>query len=158
MIKGRLGTLVFVIAAGVVLQISVVVSSVIRIYRERLTALFPQSDFVWHWIDYGVSFAVVTAIFVLIYKLLPNARVGWTDVFAGSVLTAVLFSAGKWAIAFYLSKSSFESVYGAAGSLMVLLAWLYYSSLIVLFGAEFTQVWAESRGGSVDSCRQAASA
>jgi membrane protein len=158
LLKRRLGTLVLVIAAGVLLQISVVVSSAITIYRQHLSALIPRSDFVWHWVDDGVSFVVVTAIFALIYKLLPDVRILWSDVLAGAIVTAVLFSVGKWGIVLYLSTSSFQSVYGAAGSLMVLLAWLYYSSLILLFGADFTRVWVEARGRTLESRIQAHSA
>jgi membrane protein len=156
LIRCRLGTLVCVFAAGFLLQISVLVSSALSISRRHLNSFLPAAAVIWQWVDYGVSFAVVTAIFALIYKLLPTVKVEWRDVIVGAILTATLFSAGKWGIALYLSRSSFQSVYGAAGSVMVLLVWLYYSSLILLFGAEFTQVWIESRGRSIGRPREAA--
>ncbi len=149
MTKRRFGTLVIVFAAGVLLQLSVVVSSAISVYRSYLQAVLPDIEFVWHWADLGISFGVVTTLFAMVYKWLSDAKVAWRDVWDAALITALLFSAGKYAIAFYLAHSGFQSVYGAAGSLMVLLAWVYYSSFILLFGAEFTQVVAERRGDGI---------
>ena len=96
------------------------------------------------------------ALFAMIFKLMPDVEIAWRDVVVGAFVTAVLFSLGKLAIGLYLGRSGTASVFGAAGSLAVLLVWVYYSAQIVLFGAEFTQVWANRYGsnfGARDSAR-----
>ena len=93
-----------------------------------------------------MSFAIVTLLFAMIYKLLPDASIQWSDVWIGAIITSLLFTIGKFLIGFYLGKSDVGIAYGAAGSLVVMLIWVYYASQIFLFGAEFTAVYAESRG------------
>jgi membrane protein len=93
-----------------------------------------------------VSLAVITALFAVIYKFLPQTHIEWRDVWIGAAVTALLFTIGKLLIALYLGKSSVASSYGAAGSLVVLLLWVYYSAQIFLLGAEFTRAYAESHG------------
>jgi membrane protein len=93
-------------------------------------------------VDFGVSFGVTTLLFAAIFKILPDVDIEWNDVWLGAVATAALFAVGKIGIGLYLGRSSFTSAYGAAGSLLVLLAWVYYSSQILFFGAEFTRVYA----------------
>jgi membrane protein len=88
----------------------------------------------------------VTLLFAMIFKVLPDAEIAWKDVWVGAILTAVLFNLGKFLLSLYLGKSSVASVYGAAGSLVVLLLWIYYSSQILLFGAEFTRLYAVQCG------------
>ena len=90
----------------------------------------------------AVSLLVLTFVFALFYKYVPDAEIGWRDVWLGGLLTAVLFTLGKTAIGVYLGQASVGSAYGAAGSMVVLLVWVYYSALIMFFGAEFTQAWA----------------
>ena len=92
---------------------------------------------------------VVAAIFAVVFKVLPDAKIRWKDVFAGALVTAVLFMLGKFLISFYISKASVGSTYGAAGSLVVLLVWTYYSSLILYFGAEFTKAYAMKYGSPI---------
>ncbi len=94
----------------------------------------------------AVSFLVITLLFAAMFKYLPDGIVEWKDALAGAALTAVLFAIGKYALSYYLSQSKFESQFGAAAAFAILLAWVYYSSLILLFGAEFTQVWAKHQG------------
>jgi membrane protein len=96
-----------------------------------------------------VSFAVITALFALILKFLPDGRVEWRDAWVGGVLTSILFTIGKTALAFYLGKAAPGSVYGAAGSLVLIVLWLYYASLILLIGAEFTKVWAAAHSREI---------
>jgi membrane protein len=93
-----------------------------------------------------LSLAVVTVLVAMLYKWLPNAAIAWRDVWIGALTTAVLFSVGQIAIGFYLGRSAIASAYGAAGALVVLLLWLYYSAQIFLLGAEFTQVYAKGHG------------
>ena len=90
--------------------------------------------------------AIITVIFALVFKVLPDANVKWRDVWLGAFVTTILFSIGKFLIGFYLGNSSFSSAYGAAGSLVIILVWIYYSTIIVLFGAELTSVYTEVIG------------
>ena len=92
------------------------------------------------------DFAVVVLLFAIIFKFLPDVKIQWRDVWIGALITAILFGVGKWALGFYLGSGTASSAYGAASSLITLLLWVYYSSQILLFGAEFTQVYAERAG------------
>jgi membrane protein len=104
---------------------------------------------VGHALDVLISFGFVTLLFALIYKFLPDAEIRWKDVWIGAALTSVLFTVGKSLIGLYLGSSGVTSVYGAAGSLITVLLWVYYSSLIFFLGAEFTQVYAARYGSGV---------
>jgi membrane protein len=101
-----------------------------------------------------VDLAVVIAVFAMIFKILPNAITRWRDVWIGAVMTVILFLIGKWALGIYLGSGT-ASAYGAASSLVTLLLWVYYSSQILLFGAEFTQVYAKRRGARIEPDRYA---
>jgi membrane protein len=110
---------------------------------------FPGAGFVFGLINVIVSLGLITLLFGLMYKYLPDAKIAWRDVWTGALVTAVAFVIGQAAIALYLGKAGVESAYGAAGSLLVLLLWVYYSSMILLFGAEFTRVYAEKHGSRI---------
>ncbi len=97
-------------------------------------------------LNFGVGFGISVLLFAMIFKILPNVDLTWRDVATGSVITGVLFTVGKMLIGWYLGNSNVASSYGAAASLITILLWIYYSSLILLFGAEFTKAYAESRG------------
>ncbi|MCC6860016.1 MAG: YihY/virulence factor BrkB family protein [Bryobacterales bacterium] len=101
-------------------------------------------------INAGAAIAIIAALFGAIFMYLPDAKLGWRQVAVGAVLTALLFSAGKFLIAYYLGSSGVAGACGAAGSLILILVWVYYSSMIVLFGAEFTQAWAKAHGTAVE--------
>jgi membrane protein len=103
-----------------------------------------------HLVDLGLSFALTTALFGMIYKVIPRVRIAWRDVWVGAAVTAALFALGKWLIGLYIGKSSVSSAFGAAGSLVVLMLWVYYSAQIFLLGAEFTRVYAEEQGSHAD--------
>jgi membrane protein len=92
------------------------------------------------------DFTVVVLLFAMIFKFLPDVKIQWRDVWIGAVITAILFGIGKWLLGFYLGSGAAGSAYGAASSLITLLLWVYYSSQILLFGAEFTQVYAQRAG------------
>lgn len=98
------------------------------------------------WIDFAVSSLVITMLFMMIFKYLPDARILWSDVWLGALVTALLFTVGKYLLGLYLANAAIESAYGAAGSIVVFLLWTYYSSLILFFGAEFTHVYTLLRG------------
>jgi len=110
------------------------------------SGVLPLPEAVLQALNFLVSFVVITGLFALIFKVLPDARVAWRDVWVGAALTALLFTIGKFAIGVYLGKSNVASAYGAAGSLVIVLVWVYYSAQILLYGAEFTQVYANRRG------------
>jgi membrane protein len=112
-------------------------ANVSKYFREML----PLTSAIWPFVDFAVSFAATTMLFAAIFKILPDVEIAWRDVWLGAAATAALFAIGKIAIGLYLGRSSFTSAYGAAGSLLVLLAWVYYSSQILFFGAEFTKVY-----------------
>src|SRR5690606_26980133 len=101
----------------------------------------------WEAVNFLFSFAVITYLFAIIFKLLPDVRVRWRNVWTGAAVTALLFVVGKTALGLYLARSSLTSAYGAAGSLIALLLWCYYAAQILFFGAEFTRVHADSDGG-----------
>jgi membrane protein len=100
----------------------------------------------WELLNWLVSFALITLLFALIYKMLPDVEIAWNDVWVGAAATAVLFTVGKTLLGLYLGKSSVTSAFGAAGSLVLILLWVYYSAQLLLFGAEFTRVWAIRHG------------
>ena len=114
--------------------------------RHLLQDRFPFTGPAWPLADLGLSFVTTTLLFAAIFKILPDVDIAWRDVWLGAAVTAALFAAGKIGIGLYLGRSSFKSVYGAAGSFLVLLAWVYYSAQILFFGAEFTQVHADRHG------------
>jgi membrane protein len=104
-------------------------------------------------LNFLFSFAMVTVLFAMIYKILPSVRIAWRDVIIGAVITALLFSIGKFAIGLYLGNSAIGSTYGAAGSVILVLVWVYYSAQIFLLGAEFTKVYAHRYGSKRHSPR-----
>jgi membrane protein len=114
-----------------------------------ISYLFTGTETLWFWVDFLGSMIAYILLFALIFKVLPDVYLRWGDVWGGSVITAILFVAGKFAIGKYLGYSSIGSAYGAAGSLVVLLFWLYYTSQIMFFGAELTQVYARRRGSGL---------
>jgi membrane protein len=127
------------------------VSLVINAWLAALAGLFGdwQASVLGYLVNGAVSFVVITLLFAMIYRFLPDAEIAWKDVWLGAVITSILFLLGKFLIGLYLGHSSVGSVYGAAGSLAVLLVWLYYSSQIFLFGAEFTKVYANTSGSRI---------
>jgi membrane protein len=132
--------LAIVFALAFLLLISLIISAALA----GATSLFhgPEQALFSRILELAVSLLVLTFVFALLYKYVPDAQIGWRDVWLGGLITAALFTLGKTAIGFYLGQASVGSAYGAAGSMVVLLVWVYYSALIMFFGAEFTHVWA----------------
>jgi membrane protein len=149
LIRSRFLSMAMVLGTGFLLLVSLVLSSAISGMGAYLTHQFPGLESIWHVVNFAVTIAVVTVLFALIFKFLPDAKIAWSDVWVGAVLTAILFAVGKLLIGLYLGKASIGSAYGAAGSLVVLLVWIYYSSLILFFGAELTQVYAKRFGSRI---------
>ncbi len=148
-IRKRFLSFTMVLGTGFLLLVSLVLSAALAAVGEFGTALAPGMAPVWQVINQAVGFGVITAVFALLFKYLPDAEVEWRDVWIGAALTAALFTLGKFGIGLYLGQSAFGSIYGAAGSLVVLLVWVYYSSQILFFGAEFTQVYAKRQGRQI---------
>jgi membrane protein len=121
------------------------VSACLAAISDYLGNRFPGGPVFWKAADLGLSFAVITLLFTLIFKVMPDTRLAWRDTVIGGLLTALLFAAGKFLIGLYLGASSVTSTYGAAGSVIVILVWVYYASQIVLVGAEFTKALGDSR-------------
>lgn len=153
--KSRFLSFTLVLGTGFLLLISLVLSAVIAGASQYLSGIWPHLEPLWHVANELVSFFVVMLLFAMIFKFLPDTTVAWRDVWIGAATTAVLFTFGKFLIGLYLGKSSVGSAYGAAGSLVVLLVWIYYSAQILFFGAELTQVYAR-RHGSWSSKKTAA--
>lgn len=143
----RFLSLGMILGVGFLVAVSLALSAFISMMGDRLGTGFP--DGVLAVANFIVSFAVLALLFAAIYKVLPDAAIAWKDVRVGAVVTAVLFVAGKFAIGFYLGRSSPGEAFGAAGALAVILVWVYYAGMILLFGAEFTQAWARSRGRDI---------
>jgi membrane protein len=142
-IKDRLLSFAVVLVIGFLLLVSLVASAVLSGVAEFVhPGAIPGGLLLWRGLDWGVSFALVTVLFAMIYKLLPDVEIAWRDVWVGAAFTSLLFAIGKYLIGLYLGHSAVASAYGAAGSLVVLLVWVYYSAQIMLFGAEFTHVYA----------------
>jgi membrane protein len=149
LLKQRLLSFAMVIGVGFVLLVSLVLSAVLAMITDYFSYLLPVSGAFWQFVDSAFSFALITLLFALIFKVVPDVDIRWRDVWLGAVITAALFVAGKTAIGYYLGRSGLESAYGAAGSVLVLLAWVYYSSQILFFGAEFTKLHAEANRSRV---------
>jgi membrane protein len=153
-IKQRSYALVVVLACGFLLLVSLTVSSAIAAGGRWLAGLLPLPEALLHGLNFVLSLLVITAVFAALFKFLPDVDIRWRDVFLGAAFTAILFGLGKFAIGLYLGKASFGSTYGAAGSLVIVLVWVYYSSQLLFFGAEFTQVYAQHRGSDPMRKRQ----
>lgn len=137
-----------VVVIAALLLIALVLSTLLSAFGDTLSRWLGHQipGSVWGGVNTLVSLVILALLFAVLFKVLPNAKVAWRDVWMGAAVTAVLFVIGKVLIGFYLSRATIASPYGAAGSLVLLLVWVYYSSLILLAGAEFTQVWARARG------------
>ena len=145
-IKDRFLSFSMVLGTGFLLLTSLVLNTVLAAFTDYTSGLFDGFVVVMQIVNFIISFGVIALMFALIFKYLPDAKIAWRDVWIGAVLTGFLFVVGKFAIGLYLGHSSISSSYGAAGSLVVVLIWVYYSSQILFFGAEFTQVYANRFG------------
>jgi membrane protein len=148
MLRARFLSFAMVLGTGFLLVVSLLVSTTIAAMQDSLQSQLPALEPALHALSVVATFAIVTILFALIYKLLPDAQVTWGDACVGAIVTAALFSIGKLAIGLYLGKSGLASGYGAAGSLVVLIVWIYYSAQIVFFGAEITHAIGAIRTGN----------
>jgi membrane protein len=150
-IEDRVLSLVVVLGTGFLLLVSLVLSAALSALNGVLRAYsFPGDLELWQWINGGFSFVLITLLFAAIFKLLPDVKIGWRYVWGGAALTSLLFSVGKFGLGLYLAHSGVASAFGAAASLVIILIWVYFSAQILLFGAEFTKVYARYRGARLE--------
>jgi membrane protein len=147
MLRDRILSFSMVLVVSFLLLVSLIVTAVLAALGRFWTPdAVPGGTYLWQAINFVTGFAVIAALFALIYKYLPDARIAWRDVWIGAAVTAGLFTLGKYLLSLYLARSGVTSSYGAAGSLALMLVWVYYSAQIFLFGAAFTRVHAEHGG------------
>lgn len=149
LVRKRLLSLGMIIVIGFLLLISLVISSMIAGFSGYLSTLAPSLDAIVQILNFVISFGITTLLFAMIFKYLPDAIITWGDVWFGAAATAILFTLGKFLIGLYLGNSSFGSSYGAAGSVIILLIWVFYSAQILFYGAELTQVFARRFGSQI---------
>lgn len=145
-LRARLLGIGMVLGIGFLLLVSLLFSTFTSAVATYLGGLLPISPVLLEITDFLFSFLCISALFAMIFKILPNISLTWTDVSVGAVLTSLFFTIGKFAIGFYIGKSAMASAYGAMGSLVIVVAWAYYSALILYFGAEFTRIYANRFG------------
>lgn len=149
MVRDRFFSFSIVLAIGFLLLISLVISILLAALGIYMSGRLQLPSAVWQAWDFLISFMVVSCLFAMIFKLLPNVIIRWRDVWLGSISTAFLFTVGKFVIGYYLAASSIASSFGAAGSVVIVLVWIYYSACILFFGAEITKIYARKFGSGI---------
>lgn len=145
-VRTRFISLALLVAIGFLLLVSLAIDAGLSAVGTYLSGALPAFAAVLQVLNFVFALAVAVLLFAMIFKILPDVPIAWRDVWVGALVTGVLFTLGKFLIGFYLGKSGIASVYGAAASVITILLWIYYSSQILLFGAEFTKAYAETRG------------
>jgi membrane protein len=148
-LRSRFLSFGMVLVMGFLLLVSLLLSATLAGIGTYMAGLLPGFAPLWEAVNFLVSFAIITLLFALIYKVLPDVKITWGDVWIGAAFTALLFSIGRTLIGIYLGSAAVGSAYGAAGSFVVILVWVFYSAQILLFGAEFTQVYAHRYGSQI---------
>lgn len=149
-IQNRLMSFSMIASVGFLLLVSLLVNSVMDLLSARLKLYFPESTvYLFYALNIIIVFLIITFLFAIIFRTLPDGNIKWKDAFIGASSTSILFMIGKFAIGFYLGSSTVATVYGAAGSIIIILLWVYYSAIILYFGAEYTKVYARAFGGSI---------
>lgn len=149
-LRNRLLSFSLVVGLGFLLLVSLIVNALLTLLSQTLTKKFPHFPVgLFNLTNSLIILTVITCLFAVIYKVLPDAIISWKDAWIGSIFTAMLFLLGKFLIGYYLGKSNLGVTYGAAASVVILLAWVYYSSLILYFGAEFTKIYALHSGEGI---------
>lgn len=148
-VRDRFLSFSMVFGIGFLLLTSLALSAFLQAASDTVARVLPLHPLFWGILSALVSFSIISLLFAAILKVLPDARIAWRDVTEGALFTAAMFSLGKFALAWYLGREATSSSYGSAGSLVLILLWIYYSAIILLLGAEFTQVYARLRGREI---------
>jgi membrane protein len=140
-----------IVSLGFLLLVFLAITTIVEGLSDRLKARFPDiTVVVFYILNLVISFLVITTLFLLIFKVLPDAKTKWKDVLPGALASSILFMIGKFGISFYIGSSKISTTYGAAGSLVILLLWVYYSAIILYLGAEFAKAWSVNKGSSLE--------
>lgn len=146
----RLISFSLVVGLGFLLLVSLVISALLNLLSDKLAAIIPHyTIYLFDVVNKGITLIAITGLFTVIFKVLPDATISWKDALIGAAFTAILFLFGKFLIGFYLGRSNLDITYGTAASIVIILTWVYYSSLILYYGAEFTKVYALSEGAGI---------
>jgi membrane protein len=148
-VKDRFFSFTLVVGVAFLLLVSLVLSAALTWIGKVFEQTLPGGAVLWQVLNFGISLGVVTALFALMFKTLPDAHIKWRDVWVGAAVTAGLFTLGKFLLGIYLGSAGVSSAYGAAGSIIALVIWVYYSSQVLLVGAEFTEVYARRFGSRI---------
>jgi hypothetical protein len=148
-LRKRLVSFAMVIVIALLLLATLVLSAAVSVLGEMASGFLPVAPWMLRVAQVAASLLVLTVLFALMFKILPDVQIRWSDVWTGAVVTSLLFTLGIYLISLYIGRSAVGSTYGAAGSLVILLLWIYYSSMILFFGSEFTQVYASREGSQV---------
>ncbi|CAN5492451.1 YihY/virulence factor BrkB family protein [soil metagenome] len=154
-IKDRFFSFTLVLGVAFLLLVSLVLSAGLAAVGAYLSSSMPGGEVVWQVANFLISLGVTTVLLALIYKVVPDVKIRWQDVWVGALATAALFTLGKFAIGMYVGRSAVASPFGAAGSVVALVVWVYYSAQILFFGAELTQVWARNHGAKIEPTKNA---
>jgi membrane protein len=152
-LRQRILSFGLVVAIGFLLLVSLTLSALVGAFSQYLHNRLPGGEVFWQAVNFFISFGFIIVLFALIYKVLPDVRLAWADVWVGAIVTSIFFTLGKTLIGVYLGHASIGSTYGAAGSVVIILIWVYYSAQVALFGAEVTQAWVK-RVGSEETGQQ----
>ncbi|HXB58346.1 MAG TPA: YihY/virulence factor BrkB family protein [Candidatus Acidoferrales bacterium] len=148
-IRHRLLSFAALLGIGFLLLVSLIVSAALEAAGKWMGGMIPAHEIIWHILDVLISLGIITLLFAMMFKLLPDVLIAWRDVWVGSFVTALFFTAGKYLLGAYLGRSTLSSAYGAAGSFVVVLLWVYYSAQILLFGAASIRVYAREHGSGI---------
>jgi membrane protein len=153
----RAWSFVMVLGVAMLLLCSLLSSAVLSIVGEFFEEVLPGGRVVWQGVNFGISLGIITLLFAIVFKMIPDAKIAWSDVWIGSFATGLLFVIGNLLLGIYLGKSGVTSSFGGAGSIVALMIWVYYSAQLVFLGAEFTQVYARRVGSQTGAGRPASS-
>jgi len=149
-VQNRMMSFSMIGSMGFLLLVSLTINTFMDLLNDRLVLIMPNTTvYLFYILNIVVVFLIITLLFSIIFKTLPDGKIAWKDTLIGSAVTAVLFMLGKLGISLYLGNSTVASVYGAAGSIIIILVWVYYSAIILYFGAEFTKVYAHAYGKKI---------
>lgn len=149
-ILNRILSIGMILSVGFLLLVSLAISAALALLSDSIGMFSPDFSILWRIIDFLISTTLISGLFALMFKYLPDAKIAWGDVISGAILTSLLFNIGKLLIGIYLGNSQIGTTYGATGSLVILLVWVYYSAQIFFIGAEFTQVYARYHGSRIE--------